>query len=265
MRDQYPSNLSEAQLEVHQDAFSFFMETFPHNGAKFEVSLKEEDFILKKLRPPPGEITPWAYNSQYHSVRASHDICRSFEDKEGFRYDLVLRVRTDHTFLDPLPLDEISPDFLCVPNTTGHGNTLTYEEVMERLSIPELKDAAVEFCRDEGMTLDEWVAIQTQLHYFDATRLCNDQFAISSSENMFQYSRLIEFIHKSIEDPTSQFYEEMVGPQGIPIERMLFLHVQKFSKIQTFFMRNRLESLLLPLEGQTNNMTAKFFEQRENK
>jgi len=253
----------EADVEKHQDNFIYFLENFPPNGACFEALLQEEDFVLKNFIHPQ-ERSAWAYNSQYHSVRASHDICRLFEDQQGFRYDLVLRVRPDHTFLDPLPFDEISPDFICVPSTNGHGKTRTHQELDQMLLYPGNKDIIETYCRDSGITLKDWRDIQTQVYFFDSTHVCNDQFAISSSENMYQYSRLIEFIHKNIEDPSSLVYQEMILPEGIGLERMLFLHIQEFCEIKTFFMRNRLEHHNMPLEGTMNNVMVKYLEQREN-
>ena len=205
----------------------------------------------------------WAYNSQYHSVMTSHNICRQMEDQEGFRYNLVLRVRPDHIFLDPLPLQEILPDSICVPSTNGHGDTMSYKELGEMLADPVHRDIIEDYCKEKGIDLSQWITQKTAVHYFDDTQICNDQFAISSSENMYQYSRLLQYIHKNIEDDESVLYRDMMSPEGISIERMLFLHIQEFSKIKTLNMGNRLSRMNIPLNGKIINIMKKYLDNRD--
>ena len=255
----YPAETSPEIINKFQTYFVNFMDSCSPIYYQMEKELTRENFVLEKfMHPQPTTAT--AYNSQYYSVMKSHELCRRFEEENNFRYDYVMRVRPDTIFLDPIPVEHVDPNQICVPSSNGHGGTYTEEEVAAMKDDPHQLSILTKSAAACDTPLQQYEESLTTVHYFDPTRICNDQFAISSSENMFKYSRLLEYMHDSLENSESVLCKEMNTPSGINLERMLFLHVQEFSSIKTLEMRNRLHSPSIPLDGKIYNIGDKLLE-----
>ena len=255
----YPAEISPEIVDKFQTDFVNFMESCSPIYYQLEEELTRENFVLEKfIHPQPRSAI--AYNSQYYSVMKSHELCRRFEKENNFRYDYVMRIRPDTIFLDPIPIEQIDPNQICVPSSNGHGGTYTEEEVAGMRDDPQQFSILTKSAAACDTSLQQYEQSLTTIHYFDPTHTCNDQFAISSSENMFKYSRFLEYMHDSLEDSESVLCKEMNTPLGINLERMLFLHIQEFSSIKTLEMRNRLHAPSIPIDGKVQNIADKLLE-----
>tara|TARA_R110002020_G_scaffold208376_1_gene414083 strand:- start:291 stop:1196 length:906 start_codon:yes stop_codon:yes gene_type:complete len=222
------------------NAFQTFLRRFSPKKKTIETKLKKEDFVLGNFRHAQTN-SAYNYNSQYHSVKKSHDLCREYEIENNFRYDFVARARTDLSILNPLDYEELCKEAICVPTFPGHHCNMIKEEIMHMIEDESRLKTLNSYAASINVTLSEFVNRMLLGHTFDETKICNDQFIISSSENMYKISRLIDYMEKEINTPTSRIHQEMISPDGIGLERILWIYIQTFSKIKKLNLKTRIE------------------------
>tara|TARA_R110001583_G_scaffold34106_3_gene114811 strand:- start:450 stop:1367 length:918 start_codon:yes stop_codon:yes gene_type:complete len=221
-------------------ALTYFMEQCNPVLHRFERELTKENLVLENFCHTERN-TAYNYNSQYHSVKKSHDLCRAYEIENNFRYDYVIRARPDLSILTPLKLEECSKNYICVPNNPGHQPSMSKTELTAALQNEEYLKQLEEGADKLNVSKSEFIKRMLLDHTFDEAKICNDQFIISSSDNMYKISRLIDYMEKEINGSSSQITQEMHSPAGIGLERMLWIYIQTFSKIKKLDLKTRIE------------------------
>ena len=69
----------------------------------------------------PG-ITPFYSLSQRYSIWRSHELRREHEEKRGFKYDVVMKLRFDWACYSPIVADDFDPSVMNTPDRNPHLN-----------------------------------------------------------------------------------------------------------------------------------------------
>jgi hypothetical protein len=246
-----------------KDFLQYFLDETSPVGLWIEGPLNEEDYSLKPFANELSKIPPqylYGYNSQYESVAKVHDMCREAEIAGDFKYDYVIRMRSDLNVLTPLNYEECSPDYICVPAFPGHQNFWTEEELQVFQASPDFEKEVKRIAAEQKTTEEVILQRMHESTQFDATQRCNDQLAISSSDNMYKYSRLLDFIIKCYQDKYPCVVKKFIEPppqhgfsltetghivqaeEPMGLEKMLWMHISNFSQIKKLDLPTRIET-----------------------
>ena len=236
-------------MDIHK--YNIFLQSFLEEinpvDILFDNPLNTNNYPLKNFKHSKPN-TPYNYNSQYHSVKAAHELCRQHELKHGFKYDYVMRARTDLNIFSLLEYEECSTSHMGVPHSNGHNlGFATSEEIAKGMADPAIRESLQRTFRRShpdhpNKNFDEWIKSLSKVITFDETHVCNDQFAISSSDNMYKYSQLLDFMINEVNDPDSEVSTGMNTEEGISIERILWLHINNFCKIKKINLLTRIDA-----------------------
>jgi len=170
----------------------FYKQLKPINMSSAKNLPEVSEFKFDKLNHPHA----MGYNSQYLSIQLAAMLCRNHEIENNFKYDYVVRARSDISIMTPLNIQELDNNFICVSNVNAHGfGRVTFNELIH----------------------------------------CNDQFAISSSDNMYKYSQILDYTIDNLQK--SWFIDEMNNKNIFGSERIFWLYVNSFSKIKKINLR----------------------------
>jgi hypothetical protein len=179
------------------DKIDYFKNTLKPVNIQLNKNLEEISEFKLDKLPHPHAK---GYNSQYLSIKLAAMLCNNHEIQNNFKYDYVVRIRPDISIMTPLNPLKLDNNCICVPNTNAHGF---------------------------GLSPTFW----------DETIHCNDQLAISSSENMYKYSQILDYIIDNVQKPW--FIDDMLK-ESISSERIFWLYVNSFSKIKKIDLKIQL-------------------------
>ncbi len=111
-----------ASRMVRPGTLDYIMEKYNPIMMEFEeqIQFDEKNYNENKY---PG-ITPFFSLSQRYSIWKSHELKRMHEEKRGFKYDAVMKVRFDWAVYNPIYVENFDLSVINAPDRNPHPNGL---------------------------------------------------------------------------------------------------------------------------------------------